>query len=170
MKPSRIALTGFMGAGKSSCGQMLAERLGWRFCDVDDVIEGETGLRITAIFAQLGEAKFRKREAATIAALLKENRLVLALGGGAIETSETRARLQADGTMLIHLEVGLETAMRRCAGSETTRPVFADKTNLEGRYKRRLPLYREAAVNIQVDSLTPRQVVARVLDEMDAIQ
>ncbi len=170
MKPGRIALTGFMGAGKTSCGRLLAARLGWRFCDVDEVIEDEAGMQITEIFAQLGEAEFRKRESATIARLLQENGLVLALGGGAIESTETRALLKSEGTMLVHLEVSFGIAMQRCAGSEGTRPVFADKENLTARYNRRLPLNREAGLTIQVDKLTPEQVVARALEGMDALE
>jgi shikimate kinase len=155
----RIVLTGFMGSGKTTVGPMVAARLGWRFVDVDDVIESESGASIAEIFARNGEAAFRDREHATIARLAASNALVLALGGGAIEREDTRdLLLTSPGTLLVHLEVSLETTLARCSGTEDTRPVLADRANLAIRYQRRLPLYRTAHVSIAVDALTPRQV------------
>ena len=102
----RIVLTGFMGSGKSTVGPLLAERLGWRFIDADDVIVAETGMAIAEFFARHGEAAFRQRERETIARLAGEDALVLALGGGAIEDAQTRALLRnGPGTLLVHLEV-----------------------------------------------------------------
>jgi shikimate kinase len=162
--PSRIVLTGFMGSGKTTVGPLLAARLGWNFIDADDAIEAEAGMTIAGIFTGHGEAAFREREHATIAALATKDALVLALGGGAIEHPATRALLlAAPGTMLVHLEVELATTLKRCSGTEQTRPVLADQANLASRYERRMPLYREAHVSIQVDTLTPEQVVDAIL-------
>lgn len=163
--PRRIILTGFMGSGKSTVGPLVARRLGWRFLDVDDVIEAEAGIPIAEIFARHGEPAFRDREHATIARLAAGNALVLALGGGAIERPETRdLLLNAPGTLLIHLEVELATTLARCSGTENTRPVLADQANLASRYQRRLPLYRAAHVSIPVDALTPEQVADAILN------
>lgn len=162
--PVRIVLTGFMGSGKSTVGPLIAERLGWRFIDVDDVIEAEAGTTIAQIFAQQGESAFRDRERATIERLAQEENLVLALGGGAIEREETRSLLlNATGTLLIHLEVELETTLARCGGTEGTRPVLADEANLAARYQRRLPLYRTAHVSIRADDKTPPEVADAVM-------
>ena len=129
--PRRIVLTGFMGSGKTTVGPLVARHLGWKFIDVDDVIEEETGVKITEIFARYGEPAFREREHATIARLATDDGLVLALGGGAIERAETRNLiLAAPATLLIHLEVELATTLARCSGTENTRPVLADQTNL----------------------------------------
>lgn len=162
--PKRIVLTGFMGSGKSTVGPLLAARLGWSFLDVDDVIEGESGSTIAELFTRHGEAHFRALEHATIARLAAGNGLVLALGGGAIERAETRdLLLTAPGTLLVHLEVALATTLARCAGTEHTRPILADRANLESRYQRRLPLYRTAHVSIPVDALTPGEVVDAII-------
>jgi shikimate kinase len=162
--PRRIVLTGFMGSGKSTVGPMLAQRLGWRFIDVDDVIESDAGCRIAELFARYGEAAFRHREHETIARLATGDALVLALGGGAIERGETRALLLGDkDTLLVHLEVELATTLKRCGGTEHTRPILADAANLATRYERRLPLYRTAHLSIAVDALTPAEVVEAVL-------
>jgi shikimate kinase len=162
--PRRIVLTGFMGSGKSTVGPLIAARLNWRFIDVDDVIEAEAGAAISNIFAEYGEADFRDREHATIARLASEDHLILALGGGAIERSDTRELLlNATGTLLVHLEVDLQTTLQRCGGTEHTRPILADQANLAARYQRRLPLYRTAHVSIRADDETPSQLAEAVL-------
>lgn len=160
----RIVLTGFMGSGKSTVGPLVARNLGWRFVDADDVIVADAGMPIHAFFARHGEAAFREREHATIARLAQQDGLVLALGGGAIESDATRRLLlEGPGTLLVHLEVTLATTLDRCRGTETLRPVLADQANLAARYERRLPLYRMAHVSISADDLSPRRVAEVVV-------
>jgi shikimate kinase len=154
-----------MGSGKTTVGPLVAERLGWSFVDVDDVIEAEVGCTIPELFRRDGEAAFRERERVTIARLAGGHGLILALGGGAIEDAATRSMLlSAPDTLVVHLEVELATALARCQGTEHLRPVLAGQANLAGRYQRRLPLYRLAHVSIAVDALTPEQVAEAVID------
>ena len=163
--PTGIVLTGFMGSGKSTVGPLLAGRLGWRFIDVDNVIEAEAGNAIAEIFARHGEDAFRDREHATIARLARDEKIVLALGGGAIEREDTRnLLLNSPGTLMVHLEVELATTLARCGGTERTRPVLRDQANLAKRYERRLPLYRTAHITIHADALTPEQVADAIID------
>ena len=160
----RIVLTGFMGSGKSTVGPLVARKLGWRFVDVDDVIVAETGAPIHSFFAQHGEAAFRVHEHATIARLVNEEQLVMALGGGAIETEATRELLiNGAGTLLVHLKVTLETALDRCRGTEGLRPILADRPNLAARYERRLPLYRMAHVSIATNAVSPQNLADAVI-------
>jgi len=160
----RIVLTGFMGSGKSTVGPLVAARLGWRFLDADDVIVAEIGMPITRFFAKHGEPAFRERERSTIARLAGEDGLVLALGGGAIEDPPTlRLLLESAGTLLVHLDVTLETTLSRCSGTEHTRPVLADQANLAARYQRRLPLYRSAHISIPADTQSPDEVADSIL-------
>src|ERR1700677_4987582 len=79
---SRLILTGFMGAGKSTVGAILAQELGWRFVDLDRVIEASSQLTVADIFRDLGEAEFRERERQAVQQLSGEEHMVLALGGG----------------------------------------------------------------------------------------
>src|SRR3569833_594878 len=168
--PVRIVLTGFMGSGKSTVGPLIAEKLGWRFIDVDDVIEAEAKTTIARIFAEQGESAFRDLEHATIARLAHEENLILALGGGAIEREDTRdLLLRSAATLLVHLEVQLETTLARCSGTEGARPVLAEQANLAARYQRRMPLYRCAHVNIRADDMSPPQLAETIL-EIAALQ
>jgi shikimate kinase len=154
-----------MGSGKSTVGPLVAERLGWSFVDVDDVIEAEAGCTIPELFRRDGEAAFRERERVTIARLAGADALVLALGGGAIEDADMRSLLlDAPETLMVHLEVELVTTLARCRGTEHLRPVLADQANLASRYSRRLPLYRKAHVSIAVDTLTPEQVTEAIVE------
>lgn len=168
--PRRIVLTGFMGAGKSTAGRLLAAQLAWRFTDVDDIIEAAQGSTIAEIFASRGEAWFREAEHSTIASLLKNENLVLALGGGAIEHPGTRELvLNSPDTLLVHLEATLETVLLRCKGTEDARPVLRDRERLESRYVQRLPLYRFAHITVPVDNLSPDQVVKAVLSHLPTV-
>lgn len=153
-----------MGSGKSTVGPLVAKRLGWRFVDIDSVLEKLTGMPIHKIFAQFGESEFRKREQLTIAHLAAQDNLVLALGGGAIETEATRGLLlTGTGTLLVHLEVTLATTLERCRGTERTRPVLADQANLAARYEHRLPLYRLAHVSLAADMQSPRRLAEAIV-------
>jgi shikimate kinase len=163
--PKRIVLTGFMGAGKTTVGNLLALRLGWTFVDADEKIEAASGATIAQLFIDRGEPWFRQLEHETIRELLDSKSLVLALGGGAIEDERTRSLvLSSQGTRLIHLEATLETVLHRCRGTESLRPVLQDKANLEARYLRRLPFYRQAHLTIPVDTLHPQDAVEVILE------
>lgn len=165
--PQRVVLTGFMGAGKTTVGYLLAKRLGWRFLDVDTEIETATGATIALLFQKRGEPWFRQLEHETIRGLLTSDSVVLALGGGAIEDERTRNLLLSSGeTRLIHLEVSLETVLLRCQGTESIRPILQDHDNLERRYRHRLPLYRESHLTLAVDSMSPMAIVDAIFDGM----
>ena len=90
-----LALTGFMGAGKSTMGAQVARRLGRRFVDLDREIEARAGITIDELFARDGEAAFRVLEESVAASVLAAAEpAVIALGGGAVLSAETRERLR----------------------------------------------------------------------------
>jgi len=163
----RIVLTGFMGAGKTTVGRLLARDLAWKFIDADSEIEAATGTTISRLFEERGEPWFRQFEHETIRQLLTSPSVVLALGGGAIEDPRTRKLLlSSEGTHLVHLEASLDTVLLRCQGTEWVRPILQDQINLADRYERRLPLYRESHHTVIVDSLSPNAVVAAILQSI----
>src|ERR1051326_3373260 len=101
----RIVLIGFMGAGKTTVGRVLAQWLRWPFFDLDDVIEQRERRTVAEIFANAGEAAFRRAEHAALRALLQENAtagdLILALGGGAFVQPHNRTLLEENGALTV---------------------------------------------------------------------
>jgi shikimate kinase len=161
----RIVLTGFMAAGKTTVGRMLAQQLDWPFYDVDEEIESATGLSVPEIFRLHGEPHFRELEHSTIRQLLSREPLILALGGGAIEDPRTRALLLGSPSIhLVNLEASLATTLARCGpGGPAARPVLADQANLAARYTARRPLYRQAHQTVPVDDIGPSAVAHAIL-------
>jgi shikimate kinase/3-dehydroquinate synthase len=138
-----VALVGFMGAGKSTLGAEIAERLGRRLVDLDREVERAAGRALHEIFEQRGEVEFRVLEAeATHAALANERPAVLALGGGAVETPRIRRALR-EHALTVYLDVDPETAWGRVRG--TDRPLARDEQSFRALYDRRQELYREVA-------------------------
>ena len=119
----RVFLIGFMGAGKTSVGQVLARKLGWGFTDLDRLIEAREQKTVAEIFAALGEAGFRAAESAVLTELLEEggspNDLVIALGGGTFAQAANRDALLKANAMTILLEAPLHELQRRCASDST---------------------------------------------------
>ena len=161
-----IALIGFMGAGKTSVGRLLAQRLDLPFVDADQAIEQKTGRTIADLFTADGEQGFRVVEKEVVADLLGHSDAVVALGGGAVEDAACRERLRE--ATVVHLDVDLHEALRR-AGTGNDRPMLAahDPGAL---HARRRPLY-ESIADISVVSNDPVEEVVddllRLLDPPD---
>jgi shikimate kinase len=169
----RVVLTGFMGSGKTTAGSLLAERLGWRFLDLDHEIERREGRSVPQIFSESGEAHFRRLETATLAALLGQRDVVIALGGGAPEELGNRLLLeQTPHTAVVYLAAPFETLVARCnrqaaIPGATPRPVFADLTTAERRFHLRRTLYeRIAAHTLDTSALTLDQTADAILHQL----
>ena len=120
-----IVLVGFMGAGKTTVGHLLAAELALPFADSDQVIEDCADRPIRQIFAEDGEPAFRALEHRVIAELLDGPELVLALGGGAAEHPQTRDTLASHPrAQVVYLQVGYAQALRR-VGGDGGRPMLA---------------------------------------------
>lgn len=171
--PSRIFLTGFMGAGKTTVGALLAERLGWDFFDSDFLVEARAAMTVAQIFECRGEAAFRELEAEAIREAGRsgsEEKFVLALGGGALESSATREFLASlTDALIVFLDAPLETMLARCAGhvDGPVRPVLSDRERLQERLERRLPWYGQAHLTVVTGNLTPEGVVDAIMQKLD---
>jgi len=159
-----IALVGLMGGGKSVVAALLGDRLGGRVADLDARIEADAGCSVAEIFAREGEAGFRARESAQLAAILEDPPAVLSCGGGVILDPECRAMLAAT-CLVVWLEVSPEEAGRRLAGLEASRPMFpGGAAALAGMLRDREPLYAAVAeFRVKTDGLSPEQVADTVL-------
>jgi len=138
-----LALTGFMGAGKSTMGEEVARLIGRPFRDLDREIEAALQTSIASYFAEEGEEAFRKREAAaTVAALRDPRPAVLALGGGAVTSSAVRDELKRRA-VTVFLDVDAESAWERAQGED--RPLARERGAFVALYDQRRPLYVDAA-------------------------
>lgn len=155
-----IVLCGFMGCGKTTVGRKLAVQTGRRFVDMDEYIEEQAGMPVSAIFEQFGEADFRRREREACKELAGQSGLVIASGGGALTFPENVETLAATGCIVL-IGVTTATVLNRLRG-DTTRPLLArpDKEQAAKElFDRRLPLYR-AAADVEVDGEQPPAKVA----------
>ena len=160
-----IVLVGFMGAGKTTVGRLLAAKLGLPFADSDHVIEEHAGRPIPRIFAEDGEPAFRELEHAVIADLLAGEDTVLALGGGAASHAVTRSLLAA--VPVVYLRVSYEAAMSR-VGGDTDRPMLA-RPDVPSLYAHRQALYAQVAtLTVDTDARPPEEIVLELLTALDA--
>ena len=158
-----IALVGLSGVGKSSVGRRLASALGMPFRDADAEVEAAAGRPIAEIFAQYGEPAFRDGERRVIARLLAEPPHVLATGGGAFMSPETRALIKQKA-ISIWLKADIEVLARR-VGRKDSRPLLAGKDPLgvlTTQARDRYPAYAEADIVVETGD-TPHQVAVEAI-------
>lgn len=172
----RVYLAGFMGSGKSTVGPPAADELDLTFLDLDDVIETQVGRTIPDIFADGGEAAFRRIETETLRATAERDRVMVALGGGTVVDEANRAFAASHG-LLIYLEVSADTIIDRVASEAAHRPLLQDetgtplppdrlRTRIEGMLDGRRAAYEAAPVTVDAD----RPVDAVVQDIVAAVQ
>lgn len=154
-----IVLTGFMGTGKTTTGQCLAARLARPFIDTDAEIERRAGRPIADIFAQDGEAAFRRSEARLCRFYAGQRGLVIATGGGTLVDPGSRAVMLASG-FVVCLDASPETIRARLAG-ETGRPLLSG--DWEALLARRQPAYADIPSHVNTDGRTPEAVAEEVL-------
>lgn len=166
-----IYLAGIMGSGKTSVGKRLASKLGWTFHDADNVIEAMSGNTIPEIFQEQGEEGFRKIEAAAIQQLSRSRRAVIGLGGGALETLESR-EIIADSGSLIWLNVPPKIAAERLTRSRN-RPLIAGaqsaediQDELQAILNRRETNYAVADMTLELDRETPGEIASLLFDKL----
>lgn len=161
-----LVLVGPPGAGKTTVGRMVAQRLGVPFRDTDADIVAVAGKPIPEIFIDDGEEHFRALERTAVRTALQEHDGVLSLGGGAVLSEETRALLRSHTVAL--LDVDLSSAAKR-VGLNRDRPVLAlnPRAQLKVLLDQRMPLYREVArFTVDTSNQTQRAVVDALLDAL----
>jgi shikimate kinase len=163
MRGDNIILVGFMGAGKSVCGRLLARRLGRCFVETDDLITARHGRSIPEIFATEGEARFRALEAEVLESLRLKTGDVIATGGGFPCREGRMEALRALG-VVVWLRGDVPELERR-ARRTGDRPMLAGRTTDEvvALCREREPYYRRADIEIDTTRLGPDEVVGRIL-------
>ncbi len=164
-----IILTGFMGTGKTSVGKRLAKRMGWRFVDVDHLIETSAKISIPEIFAQRGEAVFRRLERRWISRTIHDRHQVIATGGGAFVDPQSRARLRLSGPVIC-LTATPQAVLARVGRKIATRPLLAKSRDPLARIRtllrQRAPAYAKADLAIDTSHLGVEEVVERLWREL----
>jgi shikimate kinase len=158
-----IVLVGFMGAGKSTVGRLLARQLEVAFHDVDDVIQRRSGMTVAHLFAEHGEAHFRDLEQRTVLELVSGPPAVVALGGGA--TEHPQVRLALAGHQVVYLQVSHDQALAR-VGRDPQRPMLK-RPDLAQLHETRTLAYRDvASIVVATDGRRADDVVAEILESL----
>ncbi|HMK55885.1 MAG TPA: shikimate kinase [Dissulfurispiraceae bacterium] len=162
-----IVLTGFMGAGKTEVGRILARRLGYALVDVDDEIEKEQGMKISDIFSRFGEPAFRDIESAMINRLSQGASMVISTGGGAVLRQENIDRLRSKG-VIVCLTASAETIFRRTKRNND-RPLLKVEDPL-GKIKELLAsrqhCYEKADMSVDTEEKTPSEVAGEIIERV----
>ena len=169
-----VILVGFMGAGKSSVGRVLGQRLNWLFEDLDDRIEAREGRTVASIFRDSGEAEFRRIEHAALQQAIEElragDRRIIALGGGAFVQKENAALLRKSKLPTVFLDAPVEELWQRCcmqADAEgTERPLLRRPEEFRKLYRSRRAGYRSATLQIQAGSRGVEEIAREIAEKL----
>jgi shikimate kinase len=160
-----LFLIGFMGSGKTTIGGLLADRLGWSFADLDDLIVRTAGLTVAEIFAREGEEGFRRRETEAVRAAASARRAVVATGGGAACREENLALMLGAGRV-VALAVSAAEAVRR-TGSRSGRPLLDGSADplaaATALLAKREGFYARAHLRVETDGRTPDEAARAIV-------
>jgi len=169
-----VFLVGFMGAGKSSVGRALGQRLNWIFEDLDDRIQAREGRTVAEIFRDSGESEFRRAERAALQDVLREltggGFRIVALGGGAFVQKENAALLKASSVPTVFLDAPAEELWQRCctqaSEARAERPLLRTMEQFRELYEARRGGYSKASVKIQTGGRAVETIVAEIAETL----
>ena len=167
-----VALVGFMGAGKSMVGRELAQRLGWQFLDVDELIEEREQRKIDDIFRRDGETVFRGLECAAVRDATQwaaSGPVVLALGGGAFVDPRVRSCLEEAQIPAIFLDAPVAELFRRSEQPGVNRPLRRNEEQFRQLYERRRPEYLKAAICVETQGKLIASVAQEIISELNLV-
>jgi len=172
MSSGNIFLVGMMGAGKTTLGKALAQRLDQEFVDTDRVLVERTGVPVATIFEIEGEEGFRRRESAVLAEIATRENCVIATGGGVVLAESNRRLMRESGTV-VYLRARLENLWERTR-HDSTRPLLSTpnpRAKLAELLEARDPLYRDAAhVVVDTGSQSAATLVTRVVAALRGLE
>jgi shikimate kinase len=167
---ANIALIGFMGTGKSTVGQLAAGMLKFRFIDTDEMIEGMANRRISDIFLNEGEERFRQYERQAVDRLNGLTNAVISTGGGLVTNPENLASLKQH-SLVVCLWCSAEGILKR-VGHQTHRPLLRVENPLariQTLLQERAPAYRQADILLSSEFRKPREVATHVVHQFRSV-
>tara|TARA_B110001452_G_scaffold68640_1_gene55267 strand:- start:1311 stop:1823 length:513 start_codon:yes stop_codon:yes gene_type:complete len=163
-----LVFLGMMGSGKSSIGSIISKKLNIDFIDVDKQIEKKMGLTISKIFEIKGEKYFREIEEATTLKVLKKNKIIISLGGGAFLNNTIKKEI-LDNHISFWLNWEIKTLINRIKKSQKRPVAFnASKIDLIELIKKRSIVYSKAMYKINCENLTKNEIVKNILKTYEA--
>jgi len=160
----KIYLVGFMAAGKTTVARALADRLGWRAEDVDELIEARERRPVADIFAKAGEPYFRGVEREILKVLLPLRHVVVATGGGTFVDADNRTAINMDG-LSVWLDVPIEVVVARLP-ADGRRPLASDRAQMERLFASRQMAYAQAHLRIDVGSTPAESIAEQIADHL----
>ena len=163
-----ITLIGFMGTGKTTIGKRLAKRLGWRFVDIDELIEASAKKPVPRIFAEHGEPVFRRLEERIILRTVRGDHQIIATGGGAFLDPKNRSRLRATGPVVC-LTARPRTILARVARRIEARPLLQGDdplTRIKALLAKRAKAYAQADITVDTSELSLDDVLERLWEQL----
>ena len=169
---SKIILVGMMGAGKTTIGKLLSNKLGYDFIDLDKIIEEKSGVKINTIFEIEGESGFRERELQVLRDSLEKDKVIISTGGGIVTNENSRTQLIKHKALIIYLKANLQTLCHRLK-NDNSRPILNvdDKEQvIERILEKREPYYQDLAdMDVDTSHMKSIDVVKFIIKKMDAI-
>ena len=169
---SKIILVGMMGAGKTTIGKLLSNKLNYNFIDLDKIIEEKSGVKINTIFEIEGESGFRDRELQALRYSLEKDQVIISTGGGIVTYEKSRTQLIKNNALIIYLRANLQTLCNRLK-NDNSRPILnvADKEQvIERVLEEREPYYYDLAdMDVDTSHMKSIDVVKFIIKKMDAI-
>ena len=165
-----LFLIGYMGAGKTTVGRLLSGKLGYRFIDLDDLIEEREKMSIPVIFEMHGEEHFRKAEQSALYSLQKQDQLVVATGGGCAAHSDNMEWLNQHGKT-IYLRCHPGVLFHRIAPTKNKRPLIAKMDDVDimefllESLKKRLPFYVQAQLTVDGEK-SPEEIAESIIQRI----
>ena len=147
---SNLYLVGFMGAGKTATGRVVARRMGRAFVDLDDVVEEQLGLSVWEIFETLGEDRFREAESAELGKTTLGSDLVVATGGGVFSDPNNRCLIEEAEAVSVFLDPPWEAICSRLDENDRARPKWIDDRQARALFVKRRPDYLLADIHLEL--------------------
>ena len=170
---SKIILVGMMGAGKTTIGKLLSNKLNYEFIDLDKVIEEKSGVKINTIFEIEGESGFRDRELQVLSDSFEKDRVVISTGGGIVTNEKSRAQLIKHKALIIYLKANIQTLCNRLK-NDNSRPILNvdDREQvIEKTLEEREPYYQDLAdMDVDTSHMKSIDIVKYIIKKTKKIQ